>query len=328
MKHGFKTTIMATIACAAVLTQCGKEGNYIRPGKPSPVSYLTKYTVNAPDLQSLQLSELPSVQTFTIDVTKPGEIVCNGMTRVAFEPGSFLLNGLPVRAGVVKVEVRELYNKSAMIASGITTQTADALLESTGMIELKASTNDQALTIDPSRPLQVSFPLVTRTGATDFGTFYMDAPGAVWKPANEQGDTLFFNDGNSIPFRYIRIRVRRFGWINCDRFLNYKNCHDIKVELDDSMMKDCKVYVVVRSLRNAAMLYPRTDSNYFGIQHRGYRGFPDTFLVTVVAEGVHNRMFYAADTTLRVAAGTRFKMRPALREYTEFKSWLATIFDE
>lgn len=321
MKKHLKFLIPAAIVL--LVLACKRERNFIPPNPK-----VTQNNVYASSIQQMKTQAMPAVQTYMIDASKSNTVVCNNGSQIFIPVGSLLLDGKPVTTGSINVQVRELGDKSAMIQCGITTQTKDNILESAGMIEFKAEVptlaiagKPKTLTIDSNRPLQIDLPIKAGAPNTNFESFYLDAKN-LWVPAGDNA-ILISQSGQN----FMRMPMRRCGWINCDRFYHYNPSYDIRVKVDSLMRDSCEVYVVVNYLRSAVQLFWDKDSSEFNVSCHGYMGFPDTATCTVIVQCMKNGKFYEKDMRIKPKKGLVLNLNPEPTNYKYFYTMLKTIFD-
>ncbi|WP_338763677.1 hypothetical protein WAF17_20215 [Bernardetia sp. ABR2-2B] len=89
----------------------------------------------------------PKTQTFEINNNGEGDIFCDLGTYIHIDSGSFYFkDGSPITEPVV-FEVKEFYDKSTVLLSGLTTNTEDGFLESGGMLHLKATSDGKEVSL-------------------------------------------------------------------------------------------------------------------------------------------------------------------------------------
>jgi hypothetical protein len=96
--------------------------------------------------------------SFIIENDKIDTILTTNGTRLIIQPNSFEFNDESLPNGPIKIELKEVFLKSDMISNGLTTMSDGNLLESFGMINLKAESNGQELRIRKNMSLILEIP--------------------------------------------------------------------------------------------------------------------------------------------------------------------------
>jgi hypothetical protein len=101
-------------------------------------------------------------QIFTISNDKTDTIKTRNGTRIIIRPNTFVFNDGKDTKESIQIELREVFDKSDMILNGLGTISDGRLLESFGMIYLRARSDDNELYIKDgsSMTVSVSFPEV------------------------------------------------------------------------------------------------------------------------------------------------------------------------
>jgi hypothetical protein len=85
--------------------------------------------------------------TFLIENDKVDTILTANGTRLIIQPNSFEFNDGSVPNGPIKIQLKEVFEKPDMILNRLSTMSNGDLLESFGMINIKAESNGQELRI-------------------------------------------------------------------------------------------------------------------------------------------------------------------------------------
>lgn len=311
--------VLASLVAAFILAHCAKDVNYTVPVKTAPGS---KNLASFGSIEEFQVKNQPTLQVAYINAAKETTLTFKENTSLSIPAGAFTLNGVPITQGLVKVEVRELTKRSAMVLSGISTQTNDNLLESAGMMELQASLNSQKLEVNSSKPPVATFAAGTNRNFNDFGSFAMNPQTKNWEFDDAKVE-VFADNGQM----YFRMPVRQCGWINCDRFYHYNPSYDIPIKVPKYFENNCHVFVVVHYLRSCVKLYWDDAKKEYNVTSKGYAGFPDTLTVTAVCEGLKDGEFVSCETTFKMAKGIILNMEPKPENEDDFKSRLAAKLD-
>lgn len=317
-----KKIIPAILAAvpALFIFSCAKEVNYTAPVKASPTK---KLTASFTSIEEFQAKNQPEKQVTYVNAAFETTVVFKEKTKIKIPAGSFAVNGVPVTTGVIKLEVRELTRRSAMVLSGISTQTDDALLESAGMIELNAFSNNVALQVNASNPPIATFDAGSNRTFSDFGSFLMNTKTKNWEFDDAKVE-VFADNGQM----FFRMPVKKCGWINCDRFYHYKPSYDIPVKVPKYLENNCHVYIVVHYLRSCVKMYWDPAKKEYNVTSKGYAGFPDTLTVTAVCEGMRDGEFVCCESTFKMAKNLEIIMDPKPEDEEIFKARLAAKLDD
>ena len=135
------------------------------------------------------------VQTYTIDPSKPNEIIGKEGTIVILKPNSICGNAGNLTADI---QLTEYYKTEDMLLAQLTTSSNGRMLESAGMIELKATSNGKELTL--CKPATILFPSdkYKNDGFVGFMGDWDDPHNTInWEPTG--GVNRSFYGGTSIP---------------------------------------------------------------------------------------------------------------------------------
>lgn len=108
------------------------------------------------DKELQQLSD-PS-QFFTITNDKGDTLETKNGTKIIIEPNTFVFNDGQGTREPIQIEVKDVFDKSEMILNGLGTVSNGRLLESFGMVYLKATSSDRELKIKENSAIRVSIP--------------------------------------------------------------------------------------------------------------------------------------------------------------------------
>ncbi len=108
------------------------------------------------DKELQQLSN-PS-QFFSITNDKGDTIETKNGTRIIIQPNTFVFSDGQDAKGSLQIEIREVFDKSEMILNSLGTVSDGRLLESFGMIYLKATSGEKELKIKENGAIIVSIP--------------------------------------------------------------------------------------------------------------------------------------------------------------------------
>lgn len=129
-------------------------------------------------------------QIFTITNDKADTIETRKGIRIIIPPNTFVLNDGQGAKESIQIELREVFDKSDMILNGLGTLSDGRLLESFGMVFLRATSDDRELKIKENSSITVSIP--NRKGGISGELFYGTQSDRTlnWKYAGAKNDTI------------------------------------------------------------------------------------------------------------------------------------------
>jgi hypothetical protein len=201
------------------------------------------------------IPENKTPQTFIVNPKNKITITGKDGTIIKFYENSFVDRKGNVLKQDIRIELTEVRTKYDMIEFGIQTLASRKLLESSGMIYIKAYLGNEEVLLAKDMFFQVEFPLVDReySKTDDMSMFYADS---ITGPTNWSAATRnFFSDMTYIENRdnlnkYI-FNSTKLGWINCDRFIEGSNNTQLTVDLSDtSSVNVCLVFMNLNSVMN------------------------------------------------------------------------------
>lgn len=233
------------------------------------------------------------IQTFKFSPNK--KIVIKGKkgTIIRIPQNAFCFNNGVAVTSEITIELIEVYTKSDMILNNIQTTSNQQLLETAGMIYIKAFSQNMELTLGERKPLTIEFP-TKQHKRDDMNVFYGDttSQNIDWHKADGNfrfgGDSLYMKNQKTLN-KYI-FNSTRLGWINCDRFVNEKPLTDLIVMSTDII--DGNFYLVFRSI-NAVM---NASIDHTGIK---FANIPVGRKATLIAfKKTDDGMFYSENTII------------------------------
>lgn len=185
------------------------------------------------NLKSLYKSLRKPPQTFKINTEKDTTLICREGTILKIKAASFVNSNTKMLVNdLIDIEVTEYYKMSDIIVANLTTMSNHKLLETGGMLNIKASKGDLKLSLDANKGIDISFPTTSKKEGMKlfYGESMTDdlleneAPNTInWK--------LAANEKKEIPFQLIEY----------DTIYNYQASmnEDIRNMMrDDALMVD------------------------------------------------------------------------------------------
>jgi len=213
------------------------------------------------------------LQFFKVDAKHEIVIEARQGTKV-FIPKDVLIdkNGNTI-FGDVTVELIEIYSKSDMILNKLQTASGQRLLESGGMIYVKVFSNDEELSIKDGSSMSIEFP--TEVFKKGMSIFYgqEERSNINWVSPSRVTESLTVNfqsdlgDGvlsrrNVEIDKYI-LESTKFGWINCDRFINRPTTQLTNLAVNSSDTLEVNFYLVFRSINSVLSISTYKDQFIF-----------------------------------------------------------------
>lgn len=119
----------------------------------------------SPELISFYKSSKKTPETITIDMEKGTTITLKEGTQLTISPKSLAYKKTNrIARGKIKLEVTEYYKLSDILLANLSTKSDDNLLETGGMLFIKASKNGKELKLLDSKTMTISFPDKNKKG--------------------------------------------------------------------------------------------------------------------------------------------------------------------
>ncbi len=147
----------------------------------------------------------PPTQTFHISASQTISLQCEQGTEISIPKNAFVFqDGKPVN-GNIDLEVREFYQKSDMLLSGLATLSDSSVLESGGMLYMEARSNGKKLKLQKDLSIELNALNTQPSQKNDMSVFVSDGnmnqPPAQWKNTGKaiknqlNADTASLNNG-------------------------------------------------------------------------------------------------------------------------------------
>lgn len=174
-------------------------------------------------------------QIFTISNDKTGTIDTKNGTKIIIRPNTFVFSDGTDTKESIQIELREVFDKSDMILNGLGTISDGRLLESFGMIYLRASSDDNELHIKDGSSMTVSIPNKRKGDAGELFYGAQTDNSLNWEYAGSTRDTTEVVE-TIIPMSDGRASVKRTTYRYVDGLkefvsdtlfsINYECCQD------------------------------------------------------------------------------------------------------
>jgi hypothetical protein len=232
-----------------------------------------------------------NVQTFILSSDKPETIIGEEGTKITIDINSLELeNGIEISENVI-IQLTEYYKPSDVILANLSTSSNGKLIETGGMINISASSSGKEVFIKKGKDFEIQFSSVEQDGMKVFHGEYINGQ-INWKPETKPtqiskaglfapqdessnmtealSDTTavaIISETDSIARNNI-LNSTKFGWINCDRFLELDNLTTLKVEYD-SVFKP-SAYLVFKEINSIMPCFYEKNFRKFINLPKGY----------------------------------------------------------
>lgn len=242
MKNKTKIIIGFSIVIIALLSFRNCSCNRPKSVKKQKVSNNTYLLTNPP----LPGMDIP-YQTFTIDPSKPNVVYSKFCAKINIPADAFLDKGGNIIKEDVEISFREFYNPLDFYLAGIPMNYEDAgedkVLESGGMVELTAKSNNQELYVNPTNKIAVD--LFSWTKSKDFNLYDLDKANGKWieKGKDIINVTTIAGETNELPLIPLApIIATRASFTILDETKNFPEMEDYKnVHFEPIDISKCKI---------------------------------------------------------------------------------------
>jgi hypothetical protein len=236
-----------------IIIKFNTSSNKTESNKPVPIAPQIVEIIENKISQIPYSVEREYIQTCKFSPINDFSIIGDKGTIIQFPKYAFVdANGIPVK-NEITIELLEIYSKSDMILNNIQTISDENLIESGGMIYIKAFFQNKELELDKNKYYTIKFP--TKNKEEDMQIFYGDTTmsNINWKQANRNfiGDITYVENLNELN-KYI-FNSTKLGWINCDRFYDVDEKTTLIVNTIDTFdVNFCLVFKSINSVMNVS----------------------------------------------------------------------------
>ena len=279
--------------------------------------------------------EEPS-QTFNVPSDKASVVKGKAGTKIKVNPADLAAEDGQPLGKTIEVELKELTNPSQLLKSNAATMSDGKLLISGGAYFINMTSDGRQLKIKDNSSLDIEFPKISNDEMTLF-TGQRDSLGQMnWqntsetfaKPKEEKKKAGFAvakdttSSGMSVLIQFLKdetktnkdkkkemeihakvyeaMKIKSFGWINCDRFPEVTDKTDlaIKVNPKDSI-SSANIYLVFNDINSVMQSCYYSSKNT--VYNDGFRNIPVGRTVRLIAYTVKNDkvLSYKADIKVK-----------------------------
>jgi len=182
------------------------------------------------------------------DLLDNDSIVGKEGTILFINPKDLITKSGETVKGKVEITLKEFYKKSDILGMNLSTLSQGQLLETGGMIEVNAFSNNQELELKKDANIMIKFPTFDIAKGMELFNGKIEGGTTNWLPKQKKeiNSAGFFMqeeayesvlketviDATYEMVNYYFLESTKLGWINCDRFYKLKNVTDIYVKAD------------------------------------------------------------------------------------------------
>lgn len=263
-----------------------------------------------------------------------GTYIFPDSSMITFYPQSFLLNGVPVTDKIIQIEVDLVRRKSDMVEQLLGTSSGNKIIESGGMVNVRAFCDGKELTVDPQ--IGYNLRLAVPNGGVPSGMelFYGEetTSGINWVEADgdpSTQDNVFQSEWTlDSTGRFVlgmECVPKKLGWVNCDFFSKLNNipltnpCIIVSGPANGD-----KVFLHVSAvLKNyMVIINPCCNTNS---DEACFGPLPVGEPVTYIVIGTGSKGLYLGYTEKNIVTDDKVLIRIELKTLQEIKDFLLTL---
>lgn len=296
--------------------------------------------------------EEPS-QTFNVPSDKPSVVKGKAGTKINVNPADLIAEDGQPLGKTIEVELKELTNSAQLLKSNAATMSDGKLLVSGGAYYINMTSDGRQLKISESTSLDVEFPKLTdekmllfsgerdslgqmnwKIAAENTMQSKKKAQSAVAVPQPQNGSEVgsiidFLKEEKGITKDekkeqeihskvYEAMKIKSFGWINCDRFYEIKDKTDIAITIKpQDSISSANLYLVFNDINSIMQ-----SSYYVGKKYsfnEGFRNVPIGRTVKIVAYAVKDDKVLSYSSDIKVKQGENITLDFKLTSDADFE---------
>jgi len=306
-KLSFPTVVLSLL----LIFSCNKKEEENKPGTGSGFNYTS--------LSEFYKANAVKSQFFTINAVSGGTFTSSKGTKVTIPPNGLTDElGNPI-TGNVKVEFKDIYDKSDMLLSQMPTMLAGGMpLKSGGEFFINIEQNGKSAIPAPNKPVVVEQPTDSTAADTAMRAFVWLKDGWV-NTANQLG----FSPQSYIMSLYnFATPVGSGTWCNSDNPYFFDAFPQTKLTVNPTVNPadySLDVYLVFKNINSMVHVYGDGNAKY------PYDYAPVGLQCTVVGIGYKNNKLYASFTDITISANQTVNISVAETTEAEFKSKLTAL---
>ncbi|MFB9051625.1 hypothetical protein ACFFVB_00915 [Formosa undariae] len=143
-------------------------------------------------IAEVKIPEKP-FQTITFNADKDTTLICVEGTKLTIKKGSFLDKNNTIVTGNIDLEVTEYYKLSDMVLAHLSTQSDGKLLETGGMLNVKAYQNNAPVHLAPNTTIEILFPTTSKKNGMQLFSGAWDNENINWTVQNNSNTEVAVN---------------------------------------------------------------------------------------------------------------------------------------
>lgn len=253
----------------------------------------------------------PKSEFFVVNAGVKSSIKCKKGTVIKIDANSLLhQNGTPV-TGNVTIEMKEVFTKSEMVKSKISTVSQGRLLISQGEFYINAVQGGESLKIKSGKKINISVPNFSNAPSSMLFRGDSIPNDSTPDPTDTIIDwTLFdstyippifidstndsiFDSINNPTITYFNFLIEGFGWINLDEIENTQDMRSLNIVVNGFDVFNCNVFIVYKDIHSMF-------EAWYGLDVFNAKYITLNRSVTIVAIGLKEGQYYSTFKDLTV----------------------------
>ena len=261
------------------------------------------------------------MQTYTINGTSRGSFTSPQGTIVSIPANAFVTLGNVAVTGDVTIQFKDIYKKSDMLLSNITTESYDVPLVSGGEFFINAKYNNSDVFLANGKSITVTQPRAL-TNSLDsaamqpFSANVSDSGGVIdsspWYPS--ANDSIYTTTSNYV---YTLTQLNGYTWLNTDHPLSGYVSTELTIHPNEGIASyNTQVFLLLNNISSMVSLsyYPGTGFHYYYA--------PQGMQCTVVAFGVKDGNLYSSFIPITIGSNQTYNFSLNQTTTAEFKTQL------
>lgn len=213
-------------------------------------------------------------QSFTFDIENGITIQGQEGTLIEIKPNSLVFDNGETAKGEVLIELVECYKLSDLITHNLTTIDLDGkVIQTEGMIWIRASSQGRDLALKDSECLNIGFP---KKGEHEFSLFYgsenkeEDFVEWIQQDSADLNKGIILSDTLSVETMLIEgyseddyyfFTSSKFGWLNCDRYPIFGKSSKVIVSVNQTA-ENIKLRLILTDMKAVRPAFKESKNKY------------------------------------------------------------------
>ncbi|KAB2810396.1 hypothetical protein [Phaeocystidibacter luteus] len=286
---------------------------------PDPTPTATYTSIN-----ELLEDMAPPVQTFGFDADDGGVFTTPRGSQITIPSSAFVgLNGQPI-SGNVQLEFQEIFTRTDMMTTGVTTVSNNALLNSGGAYTIDVTQNGQSLAVAPNASIEVRIPeQAVDPGMQIFvGQNLGTGSNNTWQLPDSATTFNFLRDNG-----FYQITSQYLGWVNCDAFYQAGILDPIHFDLLGVQGLDYTntiIFGYAHGINNLFNPWKLANASFVNSQMRNYR-LPNVNQTIIVLTLKQGQFYYGTLNINPPVAGTTYAIQMNAVTQADIQNFLANL---